>query len=302
MSGAAYKSVEAARSYCRQVLQTFDHPAYLIAAFQPQKSKDAYLALRALNVDLAIIPDQVSQAAVGKLRYQFWTETVDRCFRGDPPAQPVAILLDHVLQSGVQLTKPYILRIIAERERRIETMQFHNLRALESYAERTYSTLLYLDLESLDIRRPEVDDLVQHIGLAMGITSTLRGIPYYAARKMVPLPTDICATHNVQQQDVIRLAGQTAQALPGLQDVVFDVATRANDHLISAKVKLAALKTTLKEAGQTQRLEEVEAIARNAIPSQMFLERLEKVNFDPTKPSLLKREWTMPYRLWRGFK
>ncbi|ORY80954.1 isoprenoid synthase domain-containing protein [Protomyces lactucae-debilis] len=303
MSAAAgVRSIDAARSYCRQILQTFDHPSYLLAAFQPARSRDAFLALRALNVDLALVPDQVTQVAVGKMRYQFWTETVDRCFKGDPPAQPVAVLLDHVLQSGIQLTKPYLLRIIAERERRIETMQFHNLSALESYAERTYSTLLYLDLESLDIRKPEVDEIAQHIGLSMGIASTLRGIPYYAAKKMVPLPTDICAIHDVKQQDILRLQGKTGASLSGLQDAVFDVATRANDHLISASTKLAALRLKWKELGRLAMLAEVEAVALNAVPSQMFLQRLEKVNFDPTRPSLLKREWTMPYRLWRGFK
>lgn len=286
---SALKSVDSARIYCRDILKRYDYPAYLLSTFQPARSVDAFLALRALNVDLALVPDNVSNTTVGKIRYQFWTETVDKAFRGVPPAQPVAILLNHVLEQGTQLTKPYILRIIAERERRIDNMTFPTLSALESYAEKTYSTLLYLHLESLDIRRPAVDDIAQHIGLAMGITSTLRGFPYYISKKIVPIPTDICATHHLRQEDLLR-----QRDVSGLQDAIFEVATRANDHLISARVKMRSLAedaATKKDAG---------SVFLNGVPSKVFLERLESFNFDATEPKLLKKEWKLPYRLWYG--
>lgn len=287
---SALQSVESARIYCRDVLRRYDYPSYLLSTFQPARSVDSFLALRALNVDLALIPDNVSNTTVGKMRYQFWTETVDKAFRGVPPAQPVAVLLNHVLDSGVQLTKPYILRMIAERERRIDNMTFPNLSALESYSEKTYSTLLYLHLESLDIRKPAVDDIAQHIGLAMGITSTLRGLPYFFSKKIVPVPTDICTKFNLAQEDLLR-----HREVNGLQDAIFEVATRANDHLISAKVKIRELN----ESAEIKR--DASGVFLNAVPSKLFLERLEGFNFDATEPKLLKKEWTLPYRLWKGF-
>ncbi|CCG81103.1 Putative uncharacterized protein [Taphrina deformans PYCC 5710] len=287
---SALKSVESARLYCKDLLRKYDYPSFLLSTFQPQRSLDSFLALRALNVDLALIPDNVSNTTVGKMRYQFWTESVDKAFRGVPPAQPVAILLNHVLESGVQLTKPYVLRLIAERERRIDNMTFPSLSGLESYAEKTYSTLLYLHLESLDIRRPDIDDIAQHIGLAMGITSTLRGFPYFISKKIVPLPTDICTAHNLRQQDLLR-----TRDVDGLQDAMFEVATRANDHLISAKVKIRDLKE------RPEVVKDANAVFLNAVPAKLFLERLESYNFDATEPKLMKKEWKLPYRLWRGF-
>lgn len=287
MSGL--KSVESARIYCRDALKRYDYPSYLLSTFQPSHSLDSFLALRALNVDLALIPDNVSNTMVGKMRYQFWTETVDKAFRGVPPAQPIAVLLDHILEQGVQLTKPYVLRMIAERERRIDNMTFPSLSGLESYAEKTYSTLLYLHLESMNVRRPAVDDIAQHIGLAMGITSTLRGFPYFISKKIVPLPTDICTKHDLRQEDLLR-----QRDVKGLADAVFEVATRANDHLISAKVKIRELK----ESPETRK--NANAVFLNAIPSKLFLERLESYDFDATEPKLLKREWKLPYRLWKG--
>lgn len=272
------------------MLQRYDYPSYLLSTFQPPRSIDAFLALRALNVDLALIPDNVTNTVVGKMRYQFWTETVDKAFRGVPPAQPIAVLLDHILEGGTQLTKPYILRMIAERERRIDNMTFPTLSSLESYAEKTYSTLLYLHLESLDIRKPAMDDIAQHIGLAMGITSTLRGFPYFISKKIVPLPTEICTKYNLRQEDLLRKPD-----VPGLQDAVFEVATRANDHLISAKSKLRAL------TQPADMIKDANGVFLNAVPSKLFLERLEGYNFDPTEPKLMKKEWKLPYRLWKGF-
>lgn len=283
------KSVASARTYCREMLQRYDYPSYLLSTFQPPRSLDTFLALRALNVDLALIPDNVTNSVVGRMRYQFWTETVDKAFRGVPPAQPVAILLNHVLENGVQLTKPYVLRMIAERERRIDNMTFPNLSSLESYAEKTYSTLLYLHLESLDIRKPVVDEIAQHVGLAMGITSIIRGFPYFISKKIVPIPTDVCTKHSLRQEDLLR-----RRDVEGLPDAVFDVATRANDHLISAKVKIRELK----ESAATK--SDASGVFLNAVPSKLYLERLESFNFDATEPKLMKKEWKLPYRLWKG--
>ena len=288
MLKSSSRVLENARTYCRESLRKYDYPAYLLASFQSAQGLDAYLALRALNVDLALIPDSVSNATVGKMRYQFWTETIDQAYKGTPPAQPIAMLLDHILESGVKLTKPYILRLIAERQRRIDNMNFATLSQLESYAEKTYSTLLYLQLESLDVRRPAIDDIAQHIGLASGICSVLRGYPYYIAKRIMPLPADTCAHHNLKQEDLLRSEGAS-----GLSDAVFEIATRANDHLISAKYKIEALQ----DADVSR---QCRGIFLHAIPSKLFLERLEKSSFNLYEPKLSQKDWRLPYRLWKG--
>ncbi|BFZ57747.1 hypothetical protein PYCC9005_004800 [Savitreella phatthalungensis] len=322
------RSLESARKYCLDTLQRYDYPSYLLYGRCPGRGRDAFLALRAFNVDLALVPDQVSQAVVGRMRYQFWTETVDKCFRGTPPAQPVALLLHHVLDTcppNNTLTKPYLLRMIAERETRIDDMSFPTIDKAERYAERTSSTLLYLQLESLGIRLPAVDDCAQHVGLATGLVSLVRGFGYYLERRQVVIPADLCAHAGVRQEDLLRAVGAThntatpeslksppaplaaridPQLRSRLQDATFAMATRANDHLISAAVRI---RDDLGGKGGSQREEKLAKVADDAksvllarIPAKLFLERLEKHDFDPTAPALLKREWKLPWRLWRG--
>jgi NADH dehydrogenase [ubiquinone] 1 alpha subcomplex assembly factor 6 len=59
----------------------------------------------------------------------------------------------------------------------------------------------------------------------------LRGIPFRVKHGELPLPLDICAKHSLVQESVFRQGPEA----PGLKDVVFDVATRANDHLNTAR-------------------------------------------------------------------
>ena len=37
------------------------------------------------------------------------------------------------------------------------------------------------------------------------------------------------------------------------------------------------------------------------VPAAVYLERLQKVNFDAFHSSLQHRSWRLPWRIWRGF-
>lgn len=116
---------------------------------------------------------------------------------------------------------------------------FATLDALETYAENTYSSLSYLALESFHRRSLTLDHIASHIGKASGIAAVLRGMPHLARppsgaqQAVVVFPLDVCAEFQVRQEDVLRCAPAA-----GLADAVFKVATRANDHLITARKML----------------------------------------------------------------
>lgn len=56
-----------------------------------------------------------------------------------------------------------------------------------------------------------------------------------ATAATVVFPLDVCARFNLRQEAILRHGGDA----PGLADAVFEVATRANDHLITARKMLA---------------------------------------------------------------
>lgn len=132
------------------------------------------------------------------------------------------------------------------------------LEDLESYAEGTSSRLLYLSLNLVSLSTPELDEIFSHLGKASGIVTQLASLPHSAgftarpageapsaaparpavsATRRLTLPREYVAKHGVVEEEVFR-AGPTAK---GLNDAIFDTATRANDYLISARVAISKL-------------------------------------------------------------
>ena len=275
------------------------------------------------------------------MRMQYWREAISQIYKGVPPKEPVAVLLSQALKQlenrRVKLNKGWLLRLIDAREQYLHNPPYPTLSALESYAESTYSTILYLTLSSLPLYSVTVDHLASHIGKASGIAAVLRGLPllafpspqnthtkYGALERIsnrqgsVPLPLDVMAETGLREEDVFR---QGASA-PGLQDAVFAVATRANDHLITAREMLKSIRAGRDighefehEADQGHNystpdksndpIKDVDGgfgVLMPAVATSLWLERLERVGFDIFRPELRRRDWRLPWRAYWSFK
>jgi NADH dehydrogenase [ubiquinone] 1 alpha subcomplex assembly factor 6 len=62
----------------------------------PSRSRTSAFAIRAFNIEVAKVQDQVSDPRLGQMRMKFWEETVDKIYVNDTPSHPVAIELYHV--------------------------------------------------------------------------------------------------------------------------------------------------------------------------------------------------------------
>jgi len=214
------------------------------------------------------------------------------------------------------------------------------METLESYAENTYSTLAYLTLQSLPMASVTADHIASHIGKATGIAAVLRGLPLIAfpgppnthsnqdqfrggdvgstRRGAVVLPLDTMAEAGVREEDVLR-NGSSAH---GLRDAVFQVATRANDHLITARQMVSTVR-----AGQevdhefeyqneeehvhlpakgnretpAQELQRAFGVFMPAVTTQMWLDRLQQVDFDVFSPKLRVTDWKLPFKAFWAY-
>lgn len=278
------------------------------------------------------------------MRMQFWRDTVTKALAGTPPKEPVAILLARAAEdlhsrSGgkSRFSKSWFHRIIRTREEHLTNPPYPTLSALETYAENTYSTMLYLTLSALPQASLTTDHIASHIGKAMGIAAVLRGIPLVAFPQPQPLgtsnsmtgqsgptqgavllPLDVMADSNLREEDVFR---QGASA-PGLRDAVFTVATRANDHLITAREMLAKLRSEgtlghefehqheeehqygLQVDGKEGKLAEVEkafGVFMPSVATQSWLDRLEKADFDVFDQGLRGVDWKLPVKAYWAY-
>jgi NADH dehydrogenase [ubiquinone] 1 alpha subcomplex assembly factor 6 len=302
----------------------------------------AYMAIRAFNIELARIPDVVSNPTIGSMRMQFWRQTIDSTFDQSPPEEPVAVLLSSYIHQGYRLNKTWFHRIINTRDRQLSHPGFTSLSDLETYAESTYSTLLYLSLSALPLNSLTMDHLASHIGKAAGITAVLRGVPLLAfppppnhhsanppgmglppsreRQGVISLPLDVMSSSGVREEDIFR-DGANAD---GLRDAIFMVATRASDHLITTRTMIKNMKqneapghdfehiddeghqyTQQQRQGGTpvdRQMEEYSqgygVIMGPAISTQLWLDRLQKVDFDIFHSSLRRPEWKLPVVAW----
>ncbi|OIW34149.1 hypothetical protein CONLIGDRAFT_611374 [Coniochaeta ligniaria NRRL 30616] len=331
--------VDQARNYCLNQLRKGDYDAYLIRQFVPKSARDAYDALRTLNLELARLPETVSNPTIGRFRMQFWRDAVNSTFAGNPPREPISIMLHSAIagltershSGSAKSLKFWLLRLINTREQHMENRPFPSLTALEEYAENTYSTLMYMTLAAIPIRSVHTDHLASHIGKACGIVATLRGIPVLAAPSQpiqsrsgvdvgttrtpaLLLPLDVMAQVGLREEDVFR-KGPDAE---GFQDAIFEVATRANDHLITAREMLKNLQAgrdpghQYEHEGETEHVYTKEGsdnegpaqdIRRGfgalleAVPAAEYLSRLEAADFDPFR---VKTSWKLPWRIWQA--
>lgn len=221
----------------------------------------------------------------------------------------------------------------------MDNRPYTDLGALETYAENTYSTLMYLTLASLPLNSMAADHVASHVGKAMGIVAVLRGLPLIAfpgppnhhsnnaafggslgggRQGAVVVPLDVMASAGVKEEDVFRLGAQA----PGLKDAIFTVATRANDHLITAREMLKNLQAG-KDAGHefehqgeeghhysepsSRGLSQAEDVERGfgvlmpAVATRIWLEKLEQLDFDVFRPELRARQWKLPWEAYWAY-
>ncbi|KAK1751265.1 Squalene/phytoene synthase [Echria macrotheca] len=333
---ATAADISRARNYCEEQLRKGDYEAFLIRSFLAPSTRDAYDAFRALNLELARLPETVSNPTIGRLRIQFWRDAVNQTFAGNPPREPISLLLSTVVSklgtSGAAPLKFWLLRLINIRDARMENNPFPTLESLEDYAEKTYATLMYMTLAVMSLQSVHLDHLASHIGKACGIVAILRGIPILATPSRpvqgasgsnlgttrapsLLLPLDVMADVGLKEEDVFR-QGPSAE---GFQDAVFKVATRANDHLLTARDMLKKLKRGEGpghdyehegEAGQVYpqsadaditaaSIQKASGVLLEGVPAAEYLKRLESADFDPFR---VKSSWNLPWRLWQASK
>ncbi|CAG8108960.1 unnamed protein product [Penicillium olsonii] len=339
------EEIQGAHKYCVALLSKYDRPSYTLSTFIPRHAQSFYIALRALNVSLSIIPDTTSSPTIGLMRLQFWRDSVTKILAGAPPKEPVAILLSSAIselhertQGRARISKGWLTRLINSREQTLTNDPYPNIAALESYAENTYSTLMYLTLSALPMASVTADHVASHIGKAVGIAAVLRGLPFVAfpapsaqappganspmggggaKQGAVMLPLDVMAQAGVKEEDVLRY-GADAE---GLRDAVFTVATRASDHLITVQQMLSNLRAGEDVGhdfehegeegheydvakGNESPLEEVNrafGVFMPAVGTRLWLDRLQKQDFDVFSPALLRSDWRLPWKAYSAY-
>ncbi|BDA44570.1 NADH dehydrogenase (ubiquinone) complex I, assembly factor [Coccomyxa sp. Obi] len=256
-------SLRSALAYCVNQVRSFDYTNYIWSVQLPKELRAPLIALRAFNVELTQIPDNVRQEQLMQIRMQWWRDAVKSAYTNKPQPNPVIQAL-HATVAAVPHTQSHLLRMVSTLEADyLRAQPPKSLDQLEQYAEGSSSQLLYLQGRVAGVGNQEYDHAASHLGKAVGIANLLRGTAYHAARRRCYLPSDLCMREGVSDEDVLR--GQNTE---NVSNVVFQVATQAKGHLEEARAL----------SGQIPG--EAKPLMLPAVAVDLYLAALEKHDFN----------------------
>lgn len=129
-------------------VRRLDNDRFLATLFAPAGPREALFALYAFNLEVARIPEMVSEPLLGAIRLQWWREAIDAIFAGAPPRHVAAAgLADAVRRFG--LGRVHFDRLLDARALDLAEQPPADLAALVAYADGSCAALVHLALEAL---------------------------------------------------------------------------------------------------------------------------------------------------------
>jgi NADH dehydrogenase [ubiquinone] 1 alpha subcomplex assembly factor 6 len=240
----------------------------------PKDIRIAYIALRAFNLELASIRDLVTHSNNGIVRFVWWKQSISQIYQPQSAAgeleHPVCSMLKPVVHK-YKIPSAWLNRMISARQDDLQSDEIESLQALENYAERTSSVMIYLTLQLLGVQNVQADHCASHIGKCIGIVTNISAVPHLASKKgQVRLPMDILHKHSVDLEQIVR--GENSESL---SSAIYDIACQAKAHLDHSR----GLREQIPK-------DSIPALLQTIIVEE-YLNRLEKCNFNIFDPSLL---------------
>ncbi|KIN93377.1 hypothetical protein M404DRAFT_17302 [Pisolithus tinctorius Marx 270] len=297
--------ISEAADYCKDLVRKHDYEAFLTSQLYPRVYRPGYYALRAFYIELATVKEAVSQTTLGQGRFVFWRNAVKDIFKvsgfwrvgiyisltsgqNAPPRHPIAIALHQVTQNS-HLAQYHFQRMIDAREEELFSPTHLTVESMTAHAESTSSTFFYLILSMLRQESAIFSHAASHLGIAQSFATFLRALPFHASKGVMVIPAEITAKHGVKQQEVFSKHATSKE----LEDAVFELATIANDNMMTAREMFKETGGKVPQA--------VMPLFSAAIPTASILTRLESVNFDVFHPSLQVRDWKLPWRVYTSY-
>lgn len=279
--------------YCVNLVKTRDYENYLASLLLPAGLHQPAFAIRAFNAEVASVKDSVSDRTIGLMRMQFWKNTIEDICQSSkaPPAHPVAQELDRAYKK-FQFSKDLLLNLISSRERFLSNNPFQSLDEVDSYARDAFSSINFILLTCLNAENSPTSQTgharhaLNQLGMAQGVITLLRAVPYNAQQRQVLLPTDLMMSQGVSVESVVRKGDSE-----GLRLVIEATAARAQEHLDNTRFRMKFLS------------KEEKLLLLPAVGIDAYLAALHKADCNVFDSKLTVKNSWLPIQLyWHKFK
>lgn len=223
--------IKASFDACLAELRAGDHDRFLSLLLAPAEKRPALLALYAFNLEIARIPETVSEPMMGMIRLQWWREVLEGLDAGETRGHHAAIALAEA-RRHVHMPLSELTALVDVRERDLDEEPFEDMAALDAYTAATSSRLMSLAAMALggEGAAAAYRNAIDHAGVAFGLTGLLRALQTKAAQGHVMLPVDLMRRHDLDPHGILQ--GRMSEGLRGAME---EIGTAARAHLASTR-------------------------------------------------------------------
>jgi NADH dehydrogenase [ubiquinone] 1 alpha subcomplex assembly factor 6 len=269
--------------YCAAELRRHDRPRFLTALFAPRCRREDLFALYAFNLEIAKTLETVSEKMLGRIRLQWWRETIAGIYEGNPRQHEVALALAKAIANH-GLPRENFEALIEARESDLEEAPPADLAALAAYAEASAGTLVALAARILVAGG--ADAPARAVGTTQGLAGLLLALPFRLRHGRIDLPADRLAEAG------LGLVALRERRAAGAAAIVRDVAAHARQTLAEARARRREMPRAALPALLV------------SVPAERQLGRLQRAGYDPFDSTLGRPDPLLPLALswahWRG--
>jgi len=253
-------------STCADQVRRLDNDRFLCAQFAPVDVREALYAVYAFNLELARIPERVSEPILGEVRFQWWRDALDGVFGGKPPHHEITGPLAKAVRD-FSLDRALFDRLINTRQRDLDEKPITDMADFDDYAAGTSGVLARLTLDIAGTGDTVAREAASNVAVAWAVCNILRAVPFHAGRGQEFLPQNL--PKGADGKGATRKLAEYAWRRLG--------AARERSNEIPRAALPALLPAVLADA---------------------WLRRFQRVGFDPFDPNLQRVAATRPLRLW----
>jgi 15-cis-phytoene synthase len=220
--------------YIHASVRAGDQDRYWAALLAPEPVRGHLLALYAFHLEIARIPEQISEPQLGEIRLEWWREALSAALAGGGSDHPVLPALAAAARANA-LSPALLDGMIEARSFDLARQPMPDFAALRAYLVATAGAVFRLgaQIAGAEDGAPEASE---HAAIAYGLTGLMRALPHHAARGLIFIPADLLAQHGLHPQIV--LDGEDNQ---DLRAALLDLRRHASGALQAAREALRAV-------------------------------------------------------------
>ena len=267
-------------TYCLDLVRQTDRGRYLTVLFAPARRRSALFALFAFKHEVEKTCRVVSEPMLGRIRLQWWRESLDGIYAGTPRRHAVITPLTRAI-SDYDLPRQLLDKVIDGHERDLDPAPFTDLAALDAYFHAVEGALMVLVAATSAVTTPSVcEEAARQVGVAYGMTRALGFTTHHRAVGPLAITADIAARCDLPSEAIRTVAAGD----PRLVNSITEVAVAASDRIRAA------------ESGFVARPRPDRPVALHLTLAKMHMTRLRKAGYNVHEPDVAG---SAPGDVWR---